>query len=1695
MLGAATGTLDRIVALSRELGQAVGDVGGAFARFQIAADDIGITSEQTEQLTETILKLGRIGGASSQELTSGMIQLAQGLASGVLRGQELNSVMEQMPLVARAIADELGVSIGQLRKMGAEGKITGDIVTQAMFAATEKAREAFEQLPRTIEQKKSEMATAWTQLLAELDRQTRASAFYKNFIGGLTRAIDTIRIQLQGSAGSNLETALARTQERLAALRELYAAGDTSLQRQIDRAERLEQQLLGATERYRSVIELADLEFNIDSGTGGPAAKVKALSDEMQSAQQELREFKEELTDLEAIYKSLLSTGRPESALQTERFQEARQVLRDLADTAEMTDKSVTELEAAFGITTAGIYDLITSKQDLEVRIERVTTGFTKLEGRLDPWATQAAEIAEQNNILAEALDVGRISAERHEELVDRLIRQHEQWEAGLEQTALAVERQVGALETENEVAEINLDLRDASADRTLELTLRIIDLREEQQLLNLEFEREKSLLEALPEHVDRLNRHYDALRDGIEDSFDIQRLDAFETRNRSVAEEFQTDWTGAIDAVQSLFDQLFGKVFDRLGVFGDLIKGIASDVVRQVTGGLSLGQLAVRGVGSLFGADVGTVAGGGGAAASAGGAGGDFLNGLNFIRNLGSLGSSIGSGLTSAGTFLVENVPGVASSMFAANPALANIASGAGGEAALNAALGGVAGSQLAVFAPAVGGLLAGIVSGFMRRAEGDGPAFGARFGVNAAGRLENVALGVDDGFSEETARIIADQTQGIANAFLAASGLRIAEGGFRGEIAFNQGFFKSSADRPNNAANERFADVTGILGLNHDSRLFEQYETAIGDFVARNLFLALREGNLGGVTDANRDIYQVGLGNIVRQVRDRVVGPDALQNLADDLDFLAIFATAREAFVDLGLSADDAAGRLRAAQQSQESYNQALEAVRTEARAAVAETGSPLAHIGDFIDNARRLFDPSGGAAVQSRLRLSDRRIGIGFLAQGEQAGGLDVRNATLIEGVFDDGAGGIRIDSDFSPDPAAVASIFNGEGPSGNVPVNAAAFAGGFRFGNVTLRPQTVDFERPASGSFFIEMGRGATFGDGQGNNVQLDGSGQGNVTGLSVDADRFVEAVVGAGVEFAEVINDPLFSAGAGLILESAALAVNEIDRFFESITDQATSVVSGPLALFEEITPTVSPLVTAFESMKAQIEATRPDIEELNRDLEELGITAASADDRIDKAIADVTVATQNSFLASLGRRIDPATGEVQTGIDFVGINSVATAVKDLDATFGTLYEGIDLTALRSLLSQTDDVGSLMARPEFAGVDRDTMLRAIETIRGIDDVLVQGISDLLQNAEDPETTFGVVQDIFGDRISGFTLDDFLGLEQATVDVEAFSAALQDSVRTVDQQIATQERLVASLQGRSRALRTARKGFLTDTNLSPLTAAERRAEALRQFQDARGAIAAAATDADRLTAEQDLIATSRTFLEASRAFNASSETYQQDFNLVQTVLAEQESTLNAQTKVALDQLEELRLLRQDINDQFTAMAEGGGLYIDAGNGQFVATGLGGIPQGFDLGFQPDKAIRVLNLLRAHGFALPSGFGEGQLNAMRNADSALDLVLRANGFAEGGIMTSRGRLESGGITHQPRLALFGEGSVPEAFVPVPSGRIPVEIANDNSSRILMNIMVQQERSFARMIELLESIDGSLDEISDSDELRRAG
>lgn len=139
------------IAAERSRGSYMGMM-NSVAKLGNLAKDAFASTEEVVAFSEQLNKQFILAGASTTEIQNATLQLTQALASGVLRGDELNSIFEQAPTIIQSIASYMNVPIGQIRELASEGQITADIVKNAMFAAADETNAKFESMPKTFEQ-------------------------------------------------------------------------------------------------------------------------------------------------------------------------------------------------------------------------------------------------------------------------------------------------------------------------------------------------------------------------------------------------------------------------------------------------------------------------------------------------------------------------------------------------------------------------------------------------------------------------------------------------------------------------------------------------------------------------------------------------------------------------------------------------------------------------------------------------------------------------------------------------------------------------------------------------------------------------------------------------------------------------------------------------------------------------------------------------------------------------------------------------------------------------------------------------------------------------------------------------------------------------------------------------------------------------------------------------------------------------------------------------------------------------------------------------------------------------------------------------------------------------------------------------------------------------------------------------------
>lgn len=184
---------------------ALDQTGMLFGRIAEAGKSAGQSSEvaiaSSLRLTETINQAVQLSGATQEASSAAITQLIQGLQSGVLRGDEFNSVMEQAPRLAKALADGLGVTTGELRKMAEAGALTAETVTRSLRSQSEVIKSEFASLPPTVGRAVENLRTKWALYLGDLDKTKGITSTVASAINGLANNLESV-VKVAAVAGT-----------------------------------------------------------------------------------------------------------------------------------------------------------------------------------------------------------------------------------------------------------------------------------------------------------------------------------------------------------------------------------------------------------------------------------------------------------------------------------------------------------------------------------------------------------------------------------------------------------------------------------------------------------------------------------------------------------------------------------------------------------------------------------------------------------------------------------------------------------------------------------------------------------------------------------------------------------------------------------------------------------------------------------------------------------------------------------------------------------------------------------------------------------------------------------------------------------------------------------------------------------------------------------------------------------------------------------------------------------------------------------------------------------------------------------------------------------------------------------------------------------------------------------------------------
>ncbi|HEJ8040197.1 TPA: tape measure protein [Serratia marcescens] len=350
----------RVFSIAQDTRAALDATASLYQRLERATRSYGTSVDDVARLTTIINQGFVVSGATAQEASNAVIQLSQGLASGALRGEEFNSVTEQGGRLATALADSLGVNIGQLRAMAAEGKLTTDVVVKGLLSQGDAIGKEFANTTTTIGQALEIANNNITQFIGSSTTVKSTVSLFNSSIITLSENLDVVA-KVIGSVAAIVGT-------RYAAALTLAVAGQV----------KLAATAFAASTSLSAFGAAAALAKGALALIGGPAgAAVLAAS---------------------AIFYFY------------QRAKEARQAAIDLADgvntlLGKMKDMSATEIAASIAKLRGAIPELTGAVKDASDEYDKASKRVANLQREVDNWGTGTTRGRQAAEALTGAVD------------------------------------------------------------------------------------------------------------------------------------------------------------------------------------------------------------------------------------------------------------------------------------------------------------------------------------------------------------------------------------------------------------------------------------------------------------------------------------------------------------------------------------------------------------------------------------------------------------------------------------------------------------------------------------------------------------------------------------------------------------------------------------------------------------------------------------------------------------------------------------------------------------------------------------------------------------------------------------------------------------------------------------------------------------------------------------------------------------------------------------------------------------------------------------------------------------------------------------------------------------------------------------------------------------------------------------------
>ncbi|MES3424547.1 tape measure protein [Enterobacter hormaechei] len=275
---------ERVFNITQQTRSSLEATASLYARLERATRQYGTSAQDLVKLTTIINQGFVVSGATAEEAENAIIQLSQGLASGALRGEEFNSVNEQGNRLIVALADSMGVTIGQMRQLAAEGKLTTDVVVNGLLSQGATIGAEFAKTTTTISQAMQVAGNNITKFIGESSSVKAGVAIFNdaiitasNNISGLSMALTAVAAVMGSRYVGALTMATSAKISDIAASRQQVVAENQAAQAALVAANSAQRKALADKEAALSSLALAQAEYNVAKGSAAEMLALDAL--------------------------------------------------------------------------------------------------------------------------------------------------------------------------------------------------------------------------------------------------------------------------------------------------------------------------------------------------------------------------------------------------------------------------------------------------------------------------------------------------------------------------------------------------------------------------------------------------------------------------------------------------------------------------------------------------------------------------------------------------------------------------------------------------------------------------------------------------------------------------------------------------------------------------------------------------------------------------------------------------------------------------------------------------------------------------------------------------------------------------------------------------------------------------------------------------------------------------------------------------------------------------------------------------------------------------------------------------------------------------------------------------------------------------------------------------------------------------